>query len=93
MKMHGMGFALIVNLIQMRRIQVIGSRKSASNKEPRHFVEFKPIEGGNAKMREIRFVPNVNLIQMRQTRVSSGRENGGGRTGIEESNQTRAGAQ
>jgi hypothetical protein len=81
-------FALIVNLIQMRRIEVIRNRKSIPNKEFQQSVELKSIEVRNSKMHTIRFALIVNLIQMRRNRVCLIREKGHLEEG-ESRNQTR----
>jgi hypothetical protein len=62
-------FALIVNVFQMRRIQVICNWKSILNKEFQHCVESRSTEVRRTKMLQIRFALIVNLIQMRPIEV------------------------
>jgi hypothetical protein len=68
-KMLPIRFALIVNLIQMRPIEVICTRKSIPNKEFGNCVELQSTEGTKMKMLQSQFALIANLIQMRQNRV------------------------
>jgi hypothetical protein len=59
----------MVNLIQMKLIQVIRKWKSSPNKASQNCMESTSTEVTTTKMHEIGFMPGVNLIQMRPIKV------------------------
>jgi hypothetical protein len=59
-------FAVIVIQLQMKRIQVSGTRKSIPNKEFGNYAESQSIEVRNTGMLLIRFALIVIQLQMRQ---------------------------
>jgi hypothetical protein len=70
MKMHTIQFAVIVNLIQMKSMKVIDTRKNMINQEFQHCSESQLIEVMILKIHTIQFAVIVNLIQFPQSFMS-----------------------